>query len=376
MKVLAIRLDASGDVLMCTPALAALAGSGHRVTLLTSSAGALVGRRIDEVDEVLVFAAPWMKAGPHAGASATLAMTALLAAHRFDLAVIFTSYSQSALPAAMLCHLAGIPRRLAYCRENPYQLLTDWLPETEPHQAPRHEVQRQLDLVAHLGCSVNDTRLRLRITTQDRQAARVLLQSVGIDTGTDNNARWLLLHPGASAASRRYPSAHWSALAALLAEQPGWPLLMAVSADEQALAEEIGRGMSVLARPRLHIVAGALDFGGLAALIETAPLLVANNSAPAHLAAATGTPVVDLYALTNPQHTPWQVAHKLLFHPVPCRDCRKSVCPQGHHDCLRKLAPATVARTVLALLAETQPSAGRAGRSGEGMPAFSRRASH
>jgi ADP-heptose:LPS heptosyltransferase len=55
------------------------------------------------------------------------------------------------------------------------------------------------------------------------------------------------------------------------------------------------------------VLVGGLDLGELAALIALAPVLIANNSGPAHVAAAVGTPVVDLYALTNPQHTPWGV---------------------------------------------------------------------
>jgi ADP-heptose:LPS heptosyltransferase len=53
-----------------------------------------------------------------------------------------------------------------------------------------------------------------------------------------------------------------------------------------------------------------------------------------HVAAAVGTPVVDLYALTNPQHTPWGVPHRVRFHDVPCKYCYKSVCPEGHGHCL------------------------------------------
>ena len=45
----------------------------------------------------------------------------------FDAAVIFTVCTQSALPAALMCRLAGIPLRLAHSRENPYELLTDWV---------------------------------------------------------------------------------------------------------------------------------------------------------------------------------------------------------------------------------------------------------
>ncbi len=34
---------------------------------------------------------------------------------------------------------------------------------------------------------------------------------------------------------------------------------------------------------------------------------------------------------------------RVLNHDVPCRNCFKSVCPQGHHDCLRHVEPEAVA---------------------------------
>jgi hypothetical protein len=60
--------------------------------------------------------------------------------------------------------------------------------------------------------------------------------------------------------------------------------------------------------------------------------------------------VVDLYALTNPQHTPWKVRSRVLNRDVPCRNCLKSVCPMGHHDCLRLVEPAEVAQAALELM--------------------------
>ena len=60
---------------------------------------------------------------------------------------------------------------------------------------------------------------------------------------------------------------------------------------------------------------------------------------------------MDLYALTNPQHTPWNVPNRVLFHDVPCRFCFKSVCPAGHHACLAGIAPERVVEAVQALLA-------------------------
>ncbi|HEX7636960.1 MAG TPA: glycosyltransferase family 9 protein, partial [Burkholderiaceae bacterium] len=93
----------------------------------------------------------------------------------------------------------------------------------------------------------------------------------------------------------------------------------------------------------------------LGALVARARLVLTNNSGPAHLAAALGTPVVDLYALTNPQHTPWQVPARVLSHDVPCRHCLRSRCPQGHHACLLGVPPQAAADAALALLAEAAP---------------------
>lgn len=389
MKLLAVRLDSTGDVLMCSPALRALHEHGHTVTLLTSTAGALAGERIDGVADVIRWAAPWMKASAAASAACLPAMVAQLCQRGFDGAVIFTSYSQSPLPAAMLCQMAGIPLRLAHCRENPYQLLTHWVRESEPEQQLRHEVERQIDLVAQLGCRPASVRLSVRIDATDRAAARGALRDAGIDPESD----WLLLHPGASAPARRYPAARWRNAAALLAGHAGLPLLFAGGRDDVELVREIVLGdaiglehdttgvagsdsisganggsadgaMNGVVRNRAAhhqheraqrwpSLAGQLDFGALAALVSMARVLVACNSAPAHLAAATGTPVVDLYALTNPQHTPWQVMHRLLYRSVPCHGCYQSICPHGHQRCLSAVEPREVLQAVRQLLQST-----------------------
>src|SRR5207249_2512211 len=120
------------------------------------------------------------------------------------------------------------------------------------------------------------------------------------------------------------------------------------SAAETELVAEIQAAVGL----RTFSLAGRLTLAELAALIERAPLLVSNNSAPVHIAAGVGTPVVDLYALTNPQHTPWRVPHRVLFRDVPCKNCYRSVCPEGHHACLRGVEPAAVVAAILDLLAE------------------------
>lgn len=344
-RILCVRLDHIGDVLMTTPALRALkqAMPGRHITLLTSPGGASVAPYVPEIDDTIVYSAPWMKSSDTHEAQTDLALIARLASGNFDAAVIFTVYSQNPLPAAMLCYLAGIPLRLAHCHENPYQLLTHWVPDPEPHERIRHEVQRQLDLVANVNAQTDDMRLSFCISDTDRAFVRSLLQALGIDAGQP----WLLLHPGATAPSRRYPAEQWNAAAHMLTQRLQFPLVFTGSEPEAALIDKIRQDL-----PDTCSLAGQLSLGQLAAFIAQAPLLLSNNTGPAHIAAAVGTPVVDLYALTNPQHTPWMVPHRLLFHDVPCRNCYKSVCPEGHHDCLTRVTPSRVADAAIELLQE------------------------
>lgn len=342
-RILCIRLDYLGDVLMTSPAIRALRQSSadRHITLLTSPGGAAAARFVPEIDDSIVYAAPWLKSSDVHEPALDLAMVERLAAGNFDAAVIFTVYSQNPLPSAMLCYLAGIPLRLAHCRENPYQLLTDWLREPEPQERIRHEVRRQLDLVAAVGAHTPNERLSFEVPDADLQWARERLHACSIDPAQP----WIVLHPGASAPSRRYPPQQWITAAQQLAAQLQCPLLFTGSSDEHALVEQIRSGI-----PYSCSLAGELDLGKLGAIISLAPLLISNNTGPAHIAAAVGTPVVDLYALTNPQHAPWQVASRVLYEDVPCRYCYKSICPEQHHACLAGVSPARVVSAALELL--------------------------
>lgn len=346
-RVLAVRLDNLGDVLMTTPALAAIKESlpEAELTLLTSPSGAALAPHLSMVDQVITHNASWVKQDRPAAALDEVMLVQQLADRHFDAAVIFTVCTQSPLPAAMLLRLAGIPLRIAHCRENPYALLTQWVPEPDTDLAhARHEVRRQLDLVATVGWRTADERLRFALHEAHVESLSAKLRLAGLPPG----ARWTVVHPGATAASRRYPADRFGIAADAVAQDGGCHIVFTGGASEQPLIEQAQACM----RRRSISLAGALSLGELAALIAGAQTLISNNSGPVHLAAALGTPVVDLYALTNPQHTPWAVPSRVLNHDVPCRNCLKSVCPQGHHDCLLQVPPEAVAEAALQLGSE------------------------
>ncbi|MBD1909204.1 MULTISPECIES: lipopolysaccharide heptosyltransferase II [unclassified Leptolyngbya] len=351
-RILCIRLDSLGDMVMTTPALNALkaANPERHLTLMTSTAGAAISAHLPMIDEVMVYEAPWLKAtAPRQNSQPEFEMVEVLRDRAFDAAIIFTVYSQNPLPSAFMCYMADIPLRLAHCRENPYQLLTHVIRDPEPEQFTRHEVQRQLDLVASIGAHPVNGDTRLTIATSPLAECRIALRLR--ELGLTPDRPWIVIHPGATAPSRRYAPERFAEVGRSLHQQ-GITAVFTGSAEEQELVESIRQQMEV---PSISLV-GQLDIPDLIALLQAAPLLLCNNTGPVHLAAALGTPVVDLYALTNLQHTPWQVPHRVLYHDVPCRICYRSICPEGHHHCLELVTPDQVVTAILELLAETSAS--------------------
>jgi lipopolysaccharide heptosyltransferase II len=302
-----------GDVLMSQPAMRALKETvrDRKITLLTSSAGASIAPFIPEVDEIIPFDVPWVKTREGGGEQQLLALASSLRNRQFDAAVIFTVYSQNPLPAAMLCYLAGIDKVLGYCRENPYQLISHWIPDREPFDHVVHEVERQLRLVENVGAVTPDTRLSLKLDEGSRQKVSEKISAILSAWAIQPDEPWLVLHAGVSEEKRRYPASEYIKACRLLIRQ-GYKILLTGSGSERGYIDEIAWQLGDSATN----MAGGLSVAELISLIAAAPVLVSNNTGPVHIAAAVGTPVVVLYAMTNPQHTPWRVANRVLYFDV------------------------------------------------------------
>lgn len=350
-NILCIRPDNLGDVLMTVPALRALkqAVPGRKITLLTSNAGAAIVPFIPEIDDCIEFDVPWCR-HPTASSVPGLERTiAQIRARGFDAAVIFTVFSQNPLPSAMLCYLAGVPAVAGYCRENPYYLINYWLVDEEPLSAIRHEVVRQLDLVKSLGADIHDESLALTVPESALKTLPGRLRSLGVDPREPR----LVLHAGASEAKRRFSADIFAEAARALGEEPGYRILLTGLESERELA----RYIADRAGPGAVPLAGELSLEELIALIKTSALVISNNTGPAHIAAAVKTPVVVLYALTNPQHTPWKVRHRVLPFEVPGHlESRNALIRYANERCFRRpLQPvraADIVEAVKDLLAE------------------------
>lgn len=328
-RLLVVRLDNLGDVVLATPALRALrrALPEAHLTLAASPAGAALQPLLPWVDEVLVERTVWQDADGSLplDPARELGLVDRLRSGRFDAVVALTSFSQSPWPLASLAYLAGIPVRVGISAEMGGSLLSHWVRDDQVVWAGEHQADRGLRLLAAVGIPAAGRHLELSLPVQ-RPAA-----GLGLDRPI------AVVAPGASCPSRRWPAAAFGRVAAGLAAEGLAPVVVGTTAERPLVAAVLAAAGGAATG-----LAGQLDAPGLAALIADAALVVTNNSGCLHLADATRTPVVALFAGTERQseYAARTVPAALLTRLVGCSPCRAFACPYGH-ECL-DISPAEV----------------------------------
>jgi ADP-heptose:LPS heptosyltransferase len=349
-ELLIVRLDNMGDILMSSPAIAAMKKTfGCSITMLTSSMGVPICRFIPYIDEVIVFDAPWVKAECISSPESFYDIISELKKRQFDSAVIFTVCSQNPLPAALMLYLAGVSQRLAYCRENPYQLLTHWIPDREPYEYIQHQVERDLNLVRSVGASANDAALEIKYPDEWSSVSEKLTQA-----GMAPGDKWVIFHPSVSEKKREYDSAKWMEIGRRISKS-GYRIVLTGTSSDRDKLECIAEGIGPMVIPffNIHLV----EFLNL---IAHASLILTVNTVTVHIAAAVNTPVVVLYAETNPQHIPWKVDSRVFTFPVSDdlkskNEILRHIADNFYIQGSRHADPAIVAQCALEMLSNLQP---------------------
>jgi len=329
MRTLAVRLDSLGDVIVTGPAVRALAAAGDTVTLLCGARGRAAGELLPGVQRVLEWTAPWIDPEPMpVDPDGVAALCSTIAAERFDRALIFTSFHQSPLPTALVLRLAGVPWIGAISVDYPGSLL-DLRLTGVPDDIPEHERALRLVRAAGYDLPAGDSGL---------PQVRCVPRSIEVAPP------YIVLHPGTSVPARAWPAERFRATADLLTGL-GHRVVVTGSAEEEPLTKYVADGVTGM----VCDLGGRLDLTELAAVLAAADCVVVGNTGPAHLAAASGTPVVSLFAPTVPavRWAPYGAAVAVLGDQhAPCRDTRATTCPVPGHPCLASVTPDEVVDTV------------------------------
>ena len=350
-RILAIRLDNIGDVVMTSPALRALRENYPRaeITLMASKAGSQVGDLLPWVDDVIRWRAVWQEIGRDIPVDVTKEkqLFQLLREHSFDAAFIFTSFSQSPYPPAYACYMAGIPVRVGQSKEFGGALLTHWVPSL-PDSA--HQVERNTHLLRSVGLGVNSSDLELCVPFEANQAAEEILAGKGLSL----HQPFIALAAGASAPARRYDQARYAQAVRQIVDRSGMRVVLLGSPREvgafpalEALAQEDNS--------KVISLIGQTSVTEMAAILQSSNLLIANNSGCMHIAAAFRRPMVILFSGTEllEQWTPNTPDSIFLNHMTDCTPCHGFECPY-HLECL-EFTPEEVANTAIHLLEGEHP---------------------
>jgi heptosyltransferase II len=320
-----------GDAVMAVPALRELRRvlPKARITLVSRPGAADVFIDADFVDEVLVY--------DRAGLSSVWNQAREWQQHKFDLALLF----QNAFEAAAISFLARIPIRLGYNNDRRGFLLTHPLP-SPTWRDQRHESFYYLHIVGELErllygtSSIEDTepRFDLVVSNDRKRRASDLLHEHGIRTG----APLAVLCPGSiNSRAKRWPAERYAELADLLAES-GTDVVLIGSPGELDVSNEV----CVRAKRRPIMLTGRTSVAEATAIIGVADILITNDTGPAHIGAALGTPTLVIFGPTNPLTTyPFSAQAEIIRHPPDCAPCMLRDCPIDHR-CMTAITPAEV----------------------------------
>lgn len=369
-RILVIRLDNIGDVVMLSPALRTLRSNlpNASITLMASPAGSQVAPLLPWVDDVLASRVVWQDTSGTMPLNPMRETTLIekIAKRQFDAAIIFTSFSQSPYPPAYLCYLAGIPIRIGQSKEFGGSVFSHWV---KPLTNSTAQVDRNLYLLESVGLTVEDRDLELKIPEHIQVETDSLLRSKNINP----DRPFIVLAPGASCPARRYDINRYATVARSLVNKTGLPIVIVGSTRETELIQPILAGNEqqeneqagewetapkfsfspTYFKPensKIISLVGRTSLPELAAIIQRASLVIANDSGPMHIAEALQRPMVILYSGANLE-SEWKLnsaTTKLLRRPTDCSPCYKFRCPY-EMECL-DIPPDEVVNEALDLL--------------------------
>src|SRR6185437_1078483 len=300
-RILVIRPDHLGDVLLTRPAIELLA------------------RALPDAD-LTVAVGPWGRPalGPRTAHKALICPFPGFSRdpsspfHRYRLLIHYArllrrqQYTMAIIArpdhwwGALLAALAGIPTRIGYATPETAPFLTLSLPPEPGRHAAADALALARATIRYLGKewpADDHPSLPASAGPKERTAAERLLAAAGI-----SDQPLLVLQPGAGSPLKSWEPARLAAAGAALARELGARVVVSGSATEHGLAQRV---CDVLPEGGLNL-AGALRWSELEALLARATLVVGLDSGPLHLAVAAGTPSVALFGPADPaQFGPW-----------------------------------------------------------------------
>lgn len=338
-RILIIRTDRIGDVLLSTPVIKALRDSYPHayIAMIVSPYAKDIVEGNPYLDAVIVYD----KDGKYKSWQRSIKFALNLKKKHFDLAVILHPTNRMHLAT----FFAGIPKRLGYDRKFGF-LLTDRIKHTK-QSGEKHELEYTLDLVRYLGIEPKDKNPFMPIKPLSENWVENLFRQEGVNK-TD---RLLAIHPGASCPSKIWPNERFAEAADKLSEKYGFKVLLVAGPKDIVLAENVAKHM----RSPVINLAGKTSVSQLASVLKRCQLFISGDSGPVHIASSLGAPVISIFGrnqrgLSPVRWGPVGIKDRILHKEVGCIECLAHNCVKDF-ACLKAITVDDVLNAADAILA-------------------------
>jgi ADP-heptose:LPS heptosyltransferase len=351
-RILLIRLTALGDVVLVEPLVRAIRArlTGAEVDLVTEARHARLIEEGAGFDRVIAYD----RHGRDAGVLGLARVLGRIGTGRYDAVVDL----QGKLRTRLLAWRVPAGRRIYLRKRSFVGALRALLGGDRPID-DRHAVDLYLSALSPLIGAV-DERLapELRPGLPTGPTAAEPASAFGPASAVASGAEVRIgLGVGTAHPTKRWPKEHFLSLADQLSEaHPGARFVLIGGPPDLAELEAIRARVTRAVIDPLDVT--SLDVCGLGRVIAGLDLLISVDSGPAHLAAASGVPVVVLFGPTSPRRWgPRGMRHRVASLQLSCSPCSniggaRCPLPDHSHRCMRELAVELVKKQALEILGE------------------------
>lgn len=322
-KILIIRTDRLGDVILSTPVLRSV-----RENLPESHIAVMVKPYTREcvegnpyIDEVIVYD----KENRERSLFGSLRFAMNLRKKRFDTALILHPANRVNLVA----FLAGIPERIGFDRKMGF-LLTKKVPHRKQF-GQKHELDYSLDILEAAGMKPTTRSLYMPVDRETKRRMEKRLSGLGVRQGD----LLVAIHPSSSCPSKKWLPGRFANVADRLIDD--YNVKIALIGGPGAAND--ARAVKDTMKHKPLDLSGGTSVSELAALLKRCVLFISNDSGPVHAASAVGTPVIAIFgrkdAGLGPRRWGPTGEHDIILHKdAGCGKCLAHNCDKGFL-CLR-----------------------------------------
>ncbi len=328
-RILVIKLSSLGDIVHTLPAVSVLRQRfpHARLTWMVKEIWAPILEGNPDIDDILSVNVSW-RYWPK--------IIRTLRRGQFDLVVDF----QGLLRSGILGVMTGAPTRVGFARarEGATWFYTHQvpLPETKPSTwrlLEVHAVDRNVAISTFLGGHSSTPVFHLPQSSADRLTIETMLQ----DANVQDHEHLIALAPWTRSVMKSWPFKRFVDLASECVQWSNIRVVLLGGPSEISAAREFDR----LVPSGLINLVGRLSLSQLPALLRRMHLLIGNDSAPIHLAAGVGIPVLALFGPTHPKATgPYPLENQMIVRTeLPCSPCGARTCRNPNYlECMESIS--------------------------------------